>query len=86
MSSAFGSPGFAIAPMFVAAAGSGMPNVWNAIPVIIAYVVLGVAGALWVGGQLENASLHSSIEDLAGHYNLFVAAAVLVLGIGMALL
>lgn len=75
------SPGFTVAPMYIAAAASGLPNVWNAIPVAIAYVVFTAVGTWWVSQQVAGAGLSHGYRRLAEMRHLLLAAAILALGL-----
>lgn len=75
------SPSFILAPMFVAAAGSGHTAVANALPVIIAYALFSIVGLLWLVRLIGNGTTGDPLEYLVTRSNLIVGVAVIVLGL-----
>jgi hypothetical protein len=75
------APTFLLAPMFTAAAGSGLPDVWNAWPVIIAYTVCSLAGQGWFINIVGDPSKRGILEFAAERHNIVAGVAIALLGL-----
>ncbi len=75
------SPNFLVAPLFVAAAGSGVADVGNAVGVVIAYGAGLVAGQLWQIRLVSDGETQPVLEFVAQRFELVSGAALAALGI-----
>ena len=75
------SPTFTMSPLFVAAAGSGLTNVWNALPVIVLYLVGSIVGQVILTQFIEKGRSDGLVELTATRFDHMAAIGVAVLGI-----
>lgn len=86
MRSAITSPAFLVSPMFVAAAGSGTPDVWNGIPIVLAYLAGTAIGVGYTISEVARGSIGRLVVIAEERLNLIVGVLVALLGIATALL
>ena len=79
------SPTFVLSPLFVAAAGSGLPNVWNSVPVIAAYAVSVLLGQIWFARGADAGSVGKLAAFSAERFDVISAAGTILLGLVTAL-
>lgn len=75
------SPRFILAPMFLAASVSGEPSIGNALPVVIAYGVFSLVGALLVARLVAGFEGDGPLRTGVRAFHVSAAVAVAALGI-----
>ncbi len=79
--SAAASPGFALSPMFIVAAASGSPNVWNAAPAILSYVIATTVGAVVAMRGIAADMIDEHVRMVALRQSFAMGVVVLALGL-----
>jgi hypothetical protein len=74
-----------LAPMFLAATGSGRPGVGNALPVVVAYALCSAVGVAWIARRGGGGAAANVLRFLVRRANLLTGIAVAVLGLVTAL-